>query len=231
MPELPTSVLAHLRRLALPAAGALMLYSLPACALAQEASAGLRACATESDPARRLACYDKEMGRKPTPATQPAAEDRAAEADHPVNSSSEQASTPRPTPTAAATPAPTSAPTAAATPAPAPTSASASASAPVSTSTPTAADHEAPAGLRLPTWKMLAGGEPWRLTAHVSSLERWPDAMVLHLDNGQIWQQTGRASGDLSLHEGDSVTIQRHLGSYWLSSRYVSNMKVRQKPQ
>ena len=78
---------------------------------------------------------------------------------------------------------------------------------------------------------MLAGGDAWKLTAQVSSLERWPDAMVLHLDNGQVWQQTGRASGDLSLHEGDSVTIQKHLGSYWLSSRYVSNMKVRQKPQ
>lgn len=78
---------------------------------------------------------------------------------------------------------------------------------------------------------MLAGGDAWQLTAQVSSLERWPDAMVLHLDNGQVWQQTGRASGDLSLHEGDRVTIRKHLGSYWLSSRYVSNMKVRLKPQ
>lgn len=55
--------------------------------------------------------------------------------------------------------------------------------------------------------------------------------MVLHLDNGQVWQQIGRASGDLSLRVGDSVTIEKHLGSYWLSSRYVSNMQVRMKPQ
>ena len=82
----------------------------------------------------------------------------------------------------------------------------------------------------MPTWKMLAGASS-ELTAHVSSLERWPDAMVLHLDNGQVWQQTGRASGDLSLQEGDSVRIEKHLGSYWLSSSHVSNMKVRLKPQ
>lgn len=51
--------------------------------------------------------------------------------------------------------------------------------------------------------------------------------MVLHLDNGQVWRQIGRASGDLSLHVGDTVTIEKHLGSYWLSSRYVSEMQVR----
>lgn len=55
--------------------------------------------------------------------------------------------------------------------------------------------------------------------------------MVLHLDNGQVWQQTERASGDLTLRVGDSVTIERHLGSYYLSSRYVSDMKVRLTPQ
>ncbi|HEX5206289.1 MAG TPA: hypothetical protein VFW10_00680 [Steroidobacteraceae bacterium] len=214
MPELlSTSIPTQLRRLVLPAAGALMLYGLPAYVLAQEASAGLRACAAESDPARRLACYDREMGRKPTPSTPPAAQARPAAANHSMRSASAPAIE-----ASAATPAP--APTAA----PAPT--------PSSTSTPaTAANHDAPTRLRLPSWKMLAGGDTWQLTAQVSSLERWPDAMVLHLDNGQVWQQTGRASGDLSLHEGDSVTIQKHLGSYWLSSRYVSNMKVRQKPQ
>ena len=55
--------------------------------------------------------------------------------------------------------------------------------------------------------------------------------IVLHLDNGQVWRRIGRASGDLGLHEGDSVTIEKHLGSFWLSSRYISNMKVRQEPQ
>ncbi|HJS90479.1 MAG TPA: hypothetical protein VJ738_10985 [Steroidobacteraceae bacterium] len=78
---------------------------------------------------------------------------------------------------------------------------------------------------------MLTGGGSSHLTAHIIRLERWPDAMVLHLDNGQVWQQIGRASGDLSLRAGDEVSIDKHLGSYWLSSRHVSNMQVRLKPQ
>lgn len=69
------------------------------------------------------------------------------------------------------------------------------------------------------------------MTAHIARLDRWPDAMVLHLDNGQVWQQIGRASGDLSLQAGDSVRIEKHLGSYWLSSGHVSNMQVRLKTQ
>jgi hypothetical protein len=69
------------------------------------------------------------------------------------------------------------------------------------------------------------------MTARVARLDRSPDAMVLHLDNGQVWQQAGRAAGDLSLQAGDSITIEKHLGSYWLSSRYISNMKVRQETQ
>jgi hypothetical protein len=79
--------------------------------------------------------------------------------------------------------------------------------------------------------KILGGDAAWHVTAHIAHLDRWPDAMVLHLDNGQVWQQTGRASGDLSLHVGDSVTIEKHLGSYWLTSRYVTDMQVRLKPQ
>lgn len=55
--------------------------------------------------------------------------------------------------------------------------------------------------------------------------------MVLHLDNGQVWKQIGHASGDLSLQVGDSVTIEKHLGSYWLSSGHVSDMQVRLQPQ
>lgn len=96
---------------------------------------------------------------------------------------------------------------------------------------PEVAGNEAAAPPHASRWKILsavAGGD-WHMTAQVARLERSPDSMVLHLDNGQVWRQIGRASGDLSLHEGDSVTIEKHLGSYWLSSRYVSNMKVRQE--
>ena len=210
MPELlPTRVFARLRRLALPAASALALYGLPACVLAQEATAGLHACAAESDPARRLACYDKEMGRKPAAAARPTTEVEPAAPNRPSSSGSAPAVSVSTPPTRTAPPMATQTPA----------------------STPHVADHRSPPRLRMPTWKMLAGGASSELTAHVSSLERWPDAMVLHLDNGQVWQQTGRASGDLSLQEGDSVRIEKHLGSYWLSSSHVSNMKVRLKPQ
>jgi hypothetical protein len=69
------------------------------------------------------------------------------------------------------------------------------------------------------------------MTAHVAGVDRSANSMVLHLDNGQIWQQIEPASGSLTLRVGDSVTIEKHLGSYWLSSRYVSDMKVRQQAQ
>jgi hypothetical protein len=65
--------------------------------------------------------------------------------------------------------------------------------------------------------------------AHVVSIERLPNEMILHLDNDQVWQEVQSVSGDLSLREGDAVTIDKHFGSYWLSGPHVSSMKVRQK--
>jgi hypothetical protein len=53
--------------------------------------------------------------------------------------------------------------------------------------------------------------------------------MVLHLDNGQVWQEIQSTTGDLSLQVGDTVKIDKHLGSYWLTGPHVSGMKVRQK--
>jgi 3'-phosphoadenosine 5'-phosphosulfate sulfotransferase (PAPS reductase)/FAD synthetase len=89
-----------------------------------------------------------------------------------------------------------------------------------------AASHRAAA------WKKIfSGGASSHVTAHVASLERSPGAMVIHLDNGQVWRQVARASGDLTLRTGDEVTIEEHLGSYWLSARYVSDMQVRQETQ
>jgi hypothetical protein len=96
--------------------------------------------------------------------------------------------------------------------------------------TPTEGNRAGSAPSRPSPWKFLAGGASSRRVAHVIRVERSPDAMILHLDNGEVWQQTGRASGDLSLRVGDRVTIEKHLGSYWLSSRYVSGMQVRLEP-
>ena len=158
------TLLAQLRRAALLSA-ALLLHALPVHARAQAVPASLRACTEQSDPARRLACYDRQMAHLSAPKG----------AQHAVN--------------------------------------------------PPAATSAIQQGS---SSKIISGGGT-RLTAHVVRLERSPDAMVLHLDKGQVWQQIGPASGDLSLREGDQVTIEKHLGSYWLSSRYVSNMRVRQK--
>ena len=215
MPELlPNGLSRQLRLLAVLSAGALPLYALPVPCLAQTQTvpASLRACTAESDPTRRLTCYDREMARlSPSPAR------RAPEPAPPV---ANRAASPMPAAPAPNTAAPTTptAPTAPATPA-----------APAISAAPAVAS-EAPAPTTASRLKRIfASSGSWHMTAHVARLDRSPDAMVLYLDNGQVWQQMGRASGDLSLQAGDSVTIEKHLGSYWLSSRYISNMKVRQQ--
>jgi hypothetical protein len=201
MPELlPRGLLRRLRLLAPPLAGALSLCILPVPCLAQAVPASLRACTAQTDPTRRLACYDREMARlSPSPARRPT-EAAPAAAPAPGRTAG---------PVAAAQPAPASA-------APNPPAAVASQEAP----RPTTATR---------LKRIFASSGSWQVTAHVTRLDRSPDAMTLHLDNGQVWQQVGRASGDLSLQAGDSVTIEKHLGSYWLSSHYISNMKVRQE--
>lgn len=201
------------RRMTWPLACMLPLCGIPAAAFSQGASAALRACAAETDSAKRLACYDREMAR--LPATPAQAERPAPPAAVPAK------------PDVASSPAPASSAT--------PTQASNS----IATQAPPAADAKSAEATHTETsgshWtsslKKIFGGDSSQVTAHVASLDRWPNAMVLHLDNGQVWHQIGRASGDLSLHAGDSVTIEKHLGSYWLSSRYVSNMQVRLDPQ
>ncbi|MDB6087446.1 MAG: hypothetical protein JWN85_230 [Gammaproteobacteria bacterium] len=71
--------------------------------------------------------------------------------------------------------------------------------------------------------------EPGHLLARVVSIEHSPNEMVLHLDNGQVWQQMQGVSGDMGLRAGDAVKINKQLGSYWLSGPHGLTMKVRQK--
>jgi len=225
MPELllPTRLSAQLRRITLPMVCVLPLCGACAGAWAQGTPAGLRACTAESDPGRRLACYDREMGH---PVAAPARSTQPAPAPAPARST-----------LAAPLPAPAPGPASAAAPTNSERSAPAAARvqhSDVATSTaPQVAGNEPAPPQDTSRWKILSAisGGDWHMTAQVARLERSPDSMVLHLDNGQVWRQVGRASGDLSLREGDNVTIEKHLGSYWLSSRYVSNMKVRLEPQ
>lgn len=192
----------------------LPLCGIPAAAFAQSAPAALRACAAEPDSAKRLACYDREMARLSATPARPAA--GPAEPD--------LASRAPPAPAPSSMPAPGSSSIQ-------PRSSSSAPAQPAHTAVEKSASPETPAPHRFSPWKIFTGGLSARVTAHVASLDHSPNTMVLHLDNGQVWRQVGRASGDLSLRAGDSVTIEKHLGSYWLSSRYISNMQVRLEPQ
>ena len=71
--------------------------------------------------------------------------------------------------------------------------------------------------------------EPRHIAARIVSIERYPDEIVLHLDNGQIWQQVQTTDADPSLHPGDAVTIDLSLGSYWLSGRSGTAVKVKRR--
>ena len=110
---------------------------------------------------------------------------------------------------------------------------SAATGAPAATSPTSAPSPQAAAKVVTPPAASDAGAaaadSAQHVVAHLVSIERLPSEMILHLDNGQVWQEVQSVSGDLSLKEGDAVTIDRHFGSYWLSGPHVSSMKVRQK--
>lgn len=239
MPKQPAArVAGQLRRMTWSVVCVLPLCSVPAAALAQNVPAGLRACAAETESARRLACYDKEMARLTQPPAapgQPASPGAAPPKPDLAGTATgaPAAATPPPMPEPASTPAAVS--TAAAAPvtpaAPAPAPARAATPAPPSPAAAPTQTAAAPAPHRSWVGKILGGNSSPPVTAQIASMERSPNAMVLHLDNGQVWQQIGRASGDLTLEVGDSVTIEKHLGSYWLSANHVSDMQVRLRSQ
>jgi hypothetical protein len=82
--------------------------------------------------------------------------------------------------------------------------------------------------LPAPAPDAAAPSKPQHIAAHIVSIENFPDAMIVHLDNAQVWEQIQEASADVNLHTGDSVSIDREMGSYWLSGSGAP-MKVRQK--
>jgi hypothetical protein len=100
-----------------------------------------------------------------------------------------------------------------------------------SNTAPTSAgnDRASPVDEQKATQQASTEKDPRHFSARVVSIDHSPNEMVLHLDNGQVWQQVQKASGDLSLRAGDTVKIDKQLGSYWLSGPYVTEMKVRQK--
>jgi hypothetical protein len=71
--------------------------------------------------------------------------------------------------------------------------------------------------------------EPRHIAARIVSVENFPDALVVHLDNDQVWEQIQEAPADMNLHAGDTISIDRELGSFWLSGRSGTAMKVKRK--
>lgn len=221
MPELLSEyAVAGCRRMTAAAVCALALCAIPAGAwAAQSVPAGLRACAADSDPGQRLDCYDREMKRLMAPASQAAPPARPAP---PAQAAP---------PAAAPAPAPQAAPASAAPEAPSSSGARAPEAAVLTPARPETVKpvREPATAHRAGVWKLFSGGGPSRVQARIARVDRSPGALVLHLDNGQVWRQTGRASGGLGLRTGDEVTIEKHLGSYWLSSSHVADMRVRRE--
>jgi hypothetical protein len=177
------------------------LAAVPAFAAVESLPASVRACAAETDSLRRLMCYDREVARFPAPVAKatPAPQTEAT-----TIAPAQAAPAPQVTPTPANVPTAQAAATTGAPPAVAASSASAGAG---------SATHI----------------DPQHVTARIVSIDHRPNELTWHLDNGQVWQEVQGVAGDLSLREGDTVKIDKHMGSYWLSGPHVASMRVRQK--
>ena len=66
-----------------------------------------------------------------------------------------------------------------------------------------------------------------QVQARIASIDTYPDGIVLHLDNGQVWREDEDTGVDLGLRAGDSVTIERQVGSFWVTGRNGATAKVR----
>ena len=172
-------------------------------AAAETLPASVRACAAITDSLQRLVCYDREVARFPEPAATTATKPAAAPA------------------VAAAKVAPATPSTSA----PGGGGSSSAGSTPAATNNAAAVGGDKPAA---PASAASPAKDSGRISARVVTIDHRPSEMVLHLDNGQVWQQVQSVSGDLSLREGDTVKIEKHFGSYWLNGPHVSSMRVRQ---
>jgi hypothetical protein len=182
---------------------------------AETLPASVRACAALTDSLQRLVCYDREVARFPEPAAKTATKPEATPG---ASASSARTISPAATSAGSATtPAAPSAPTALA-------AAASSSGAAAATNTGAVAGGDAAAA----QGSAAAAKDSGRISARVITIDHHPNELVLHLDNGQVWQELQSVSGDLSLREGDTVKIEKHLGSYWLTGPHVSSMKVRQ---
>jgi hypothetical protein len=161
--------------------------------------AAVAACMSEHDSAKRLACYDREVGRAVT-SHAPVASSVGAPA---MSSGSASASAPSDAPFAK--PAPPAAPE------PSPQDAFGM----------TAQLHKKETGGR-------QSPELDKLAAHIAAVAYKPRGeAIVTLDNGQVWEEA-EASSHLDLHPGDEVTIRKGmLGAFYLSSRQVAGLRMK----
>ena len=69
--------------------------------------------------------------------------------------------------------------------------------------------------------------KPSRITAHVVSVAYVGKAMVVHLDNGQVWREVPERTLTTRLQAADTVTIDKGMmGAYWLRGPAAGLIKV-----
>ena len=70
------------------------------------------------------------------------------------------------------------------------------------------------------------------VAARIVSIDHFPDYVVVHLDNQQIWKQVSDSPAGPALRTGDPVTIDKEMGSYWLAGPKGEAVQVKlQVPQ
>jgi hypothetical protein len=69
------------------------------------------------------------------------------------------------------------------------------------------------------------------LFAHIVSIQKHSDGVVLNLDNGQSWRTSEATPISIDLRVGDVVTIDKSLGSFWLTGRVGETLQVREEKQ
>jgi len=162
----------------------------------------LKLCAAETDPARRLSCYDRVAGQ---PAATPTTEGAA----------------PLPKPATIPPTAPAASAPAASAPAPSASAAQPAKSAEASSSPAEFGVSNGPLAAKRQT------NSPKSISAVVANVTARPRGeLVVTLDNGQVWQQLA-AVDYFPLKAGDTVEISSGaLGSYILSAPSRRSTKV-----
>jgi hypothetical protein len=170
-------------------------------AAADPFTVGVLSCAAESDRDRRLDCYDRAVANFTAGLSGGKRESAVGVA--PSADAGEKSGVRRGSPAVASVPNGGAAvsESRAATPAPA-------------GQTGGAAEAGSPAAT-----VGTAGAAPTarHVAARIVSIDHFPDYVVVHLDNQQIWKQVSESPGGLILRTGDPVTIDRQVGSYWLA--------------